>query len=94
MFELCVDNIGMGISRTISISNTRKITASKKNRMENGIRAEWIGSNPHSNGDAFSRLVFDRFDKIHAIINTRGGMIVAVKVAIRTMYIDIGRINP
>ena len=30
---------GIGISRTISISNTIKIMASRKNRIENGIRA-------------------------------------------------------
>jgi len=47
--------IGIGIRRTISISNTIKITANKKNRVENGIRAEFIGSKPHSNGDVFSR---------------------------------------
>lgn len=32
-----------------------KITASRKNRRENGIRALRLGSNPHSNGDDFSR---------------------------------------
>jgi hypothetical protein len=39
---------GIGISRAISTSKIRKITASKKNRKENGVRAEWLGSNPHS----------------------------------------------
>lgn len=46
---------GIGIRRTISISNTIKMIASKKNRIENGIRALWFGSNPHSNGESFSR---------------------------------------
>lgn len=46
---------GRGRRRTISISNTRKITANRKNRRENGIRAEFRGSNPHSNGESFSR---------------------------------------
>jgi len=32
-------SIGVGISRTISISNTIKIIARRKNRIENGIRA-------------------------------------------------------
>jgi hypothetical protein len=32
--------IGVGIRRTISISNTRKIIAKRKNRIENGIRAK------------------------------------------------------
>jgi hypothetical protein len=36
--------IGIGISKTISISNIIKITANRKNRVENGIRAVLIGS--------------------------------------------------
>lgn len=40
--------IGIGISKAISISKTRKITVNRKNREEKGIRAEEIGSNPHS----------------------------------------------
>ena len=31
--------IGVGIRRTISMSNTRKMMAKRKNRIENGIRA-------------------------------------------------------
>lgn len=48
--------IGMGIKRTISISKTIKITARRKKRIENGVRADRVGSKPHSNGDIFSRL--------------------------------------
>jgi hypothetical protein len=33
-----------------------KITTIKKNRDENGSRAEFFGSNPHSNGDLFLGL--------------------------------------
>jgi hypothetical protein len=54
LFEEAI-SIGVGISKTISISNTMKIIARRKNRIENGIRALWFGSNPHSNGDDFSR---------------------------------------
>ena len=36
---LIVDKIGRGTSRTISMSKTMKIIASKKNRIENGTRA-------------------------------------------------------
>ena len=46
---------GRGSNRAISISKTKKITASKKNRREKGNRAELLGSNPHSKGDLFSR---------------------------------------
>jgi hypothetical protein len=52
--------MGIGISSTISMSNTMKMIANRKNRVENGIRAEFIGSNPHSNGEIFSRSEFDR----------------------------------
>lgn len=48
------------------MSNTMKITASKKNRNENGIRALWLGSNPHSKGDDFSRSKFVRIISIWA----------------------------
>jgi len=44
-----------GSSKVISTSKIRKITAIKKNCNENGIRAEDLGSNPHSKGDLFSR---------------------------------------
>jgi len=39
---------GRGISSAISTSKIRKITASRKKRRENGVRAVWFGSNPHS----------------------------------------------
>lgn len=69
--------IGIGINRTISMSNTIKIIASRKNRMENGIRALWLGSNPHSNGDDFSRFEVERIEVIQAIKNTINGRIIA-----------------
>ena len=58
----------MGRRRVISTSKIKKITAIRKNRNENGIRAVDVGSNPHSNGDAFSRSITVFFDKIDAII--------------------------
>lgn len=45
----------IGSSSVISTSNTRKITAIRKKCMEKGRRALFFGSNPHSNGDLFSR---------------------------------------
>lgn len=46
------------------------MTANKKNRVENGARAVLIGSNPHSNGDVFSRSFDDRIDiKVADIIS-------------------------
>lgn len=62
--------MGRGIRRTISMSNTIKIRASRKNRRENGIRAVFFGSNPHSNGDDFSRSLNEREARIQAAVNT------------------------
>ena len=39
---------GKGIKSAISTSKIKKITASRKNRSEKGVRAVWLGSNPHS----------------------------------------------
>lgn len=66
--------IGAGMSRTISISNTKKITASKKNRREKGIRALALGSNPHSKGEDFSRSSDDRNEINKAMDNTKVGI--------------------
>lgn len=52
----------MGINKAISISKTKKMTARRKNRIEKGIRAVFLGSNPHSKGDIFSRLVYMRIE--------------------------------
>lgn len=54
--------IGIGNNSAISTSKIIKITAIKKNRDEKGSRAEFLGSNPHSNGDLFSRSSFIFFD--------------------------------
>ena len=44
----------IGIIRAISISNTKKITDTIKNFIQNDRRVIPEGSNPHSNGEAFS----------------------------------------
>lgn len=74
---ICV-KIGRGINSTISMSNTIKIIARRKNRMENGTRALWLGSNPHSNGEDFSRFEEERIAVIHAIENTINGKTIAM----------------
>jgi len=51
-----------GKSRTISTSKIRKIIAKRKNRKEKGSRADLIGSNPHSNGEFFSRSLSARLE--------------------------------
>lgn len=45
---LACDAHGRGRSRAISRSNSRNVMATRKNFMENGRRADPIGSNPHS----------------------------------------------
>ena len=57
---------GSGITKTISISKIIKIIPSRKNRSENGRRAELLGSKPHSKGDVFSRSLDVRRFKVHA----------------------------
>lgn len=54
----------MGINSVISTSNTRKITVIIKKWREKGIRGEEDGSNPHSNGEDFSRSLKDFFEII------------------------------
>jgi len=49
----------IGKIRATSISNTKKITETIKNFMQNGSRVTPLGSNPHSNGDAFSLSTID-----------------------------------
>lgn len=70
---------GIGRRRTISMSNTKKMTAKRKNRSEKGIRAEFLGSNPHSNGESFSRSWLDRAARIQARVGIREAIKVAVK---------------
>jgi hypothetical protein len=80
---------GIGINKTISISNTIKIIASKKNRIENGTRALWFGSNPHSKGDSFSREdEVVRILKIHANTYTKTGSNMATAEEIRRFVIN------
>ena len=53
-----VEENRLGTECKIKVSSTskiKKITAIRKNCVENGSRAELIGSKPHSNGEGFSR---------------------------------------
>lgn len=46
----------------ISTSKIRKIIVIIKNRREKGKREEFLGSNPHSKGEFFSRSINDFFE--------------------------------
>ena len=50
-----------GNIKTSSTSKTRKIRLIKKNRIEKGNRALYLGVKPHSNGLIFSRLIYSFF---------------------------------
>jgi hypothetical protein len=56
----------IGKIKAISTSKIKKIIVIKKNRIEKGIREEFIGSKPHSKGDVFSRSFNDFFDNSDA----------------------------
>jgi len=70
------------------MSKTKKITASKKNRREKGMRAEFLGSNPHSKGESFSRSWSDREARVQATAGIRRARIVAIVMAkiVRSMW--------
>ena len=70
---------------TISISNTRKMTANRKNRVEKGRRALSFGSKPHSKGVDFSRSLSLRELRIKASAIIR----IAIRVANRIESVGI-----
>lgn len=83
-----------GIRRVISISKIKKMSLIIKNWTLKGIRLEDIGSNPHSNGEDFSRfwnIFFEiiKFNKINKIginilnIDNRISEIIYIKIYIK-----------
>lgn len=58
----------IGIIITNSTSKIKKITAIIKKCLENGIRDDSNGLNPHSNGDIFSRSIIDLYEIKYKII--------------------------
>jgi hypothetical protein len=78
--------IVIGSSNAISTSKIRNITAIRKNRSENGSRADLFGSNPHSNGELFSRSSIFFLDRMDVIIMMT---IVSVSVAVDTSVVMI-----
>jgi hypothetical protein len=79
--------IVIGSNSAISTSKIKKITAIKKNRSENGNRAELLGSNPHSNGELFSRssIIFFEIREVMIImivVSVRASVAIKVVVTI------------
>lgn len=80
-----VNEIGKIIE--ISMSKIKNIIAIKKKCVENGLRAEFIEENPHSNGVFFSRLIFDFFDRIVVNKNIILIIIIIMKIVVRILII-------
>lgn len=78
----------------ISISKIKNKTLMIKKWIENGIRENDIGLNPHSNGDIFCLSVIDFFFSIIIIVDTVIVNIVVVMVNISTILIIHFRFNP
>ena len=84
----------IGKINAISTSKIKKIIVIKKNFKEKGIREEDIGSNPHSNGDLFSRSEYLFLDKIVAsIITTIDNKIIINDIKVIEKIIYIIKIN-
>jgi hypothetical protein len=81
--------IGMSSNSAISTSKIMKITVIKKNRDENGSRAEFFGSNPHSNGDLFSRssLIFFDINVASIIMIDDNTMVIVAAIVIIIIYL-------
>lgn len=77
----------IGRISAISTSKIKKMIAIRKNRIEKGRRDEFIGLNPHSNGESFSRSeifffpkIVDRAITINAIIKITQAIINKFKI--------------
>lgn len=82
---------GRGSSRAISKSNSRKRIATRKNRIENGRRADPSGSNPHSYGDNFSESGFvcasQKFSVVRMILRIREEVIMNRIIFITLLWV-------
>jgi len=88
---LVVDMVtGIGNNSTISTPKIMKITAIKKSRDEKSSRAEFFGSNPHSNGDLSSRssLIFFEINVANNIMADDNRIVtIAVVIIIIIIYL-------
>lgn len=75
----------IGINKAISTSKIKKITAIKKNWILKGSRAEFMGSNPHSNGEFFSRSMKDFLDRILANNITMMDRAIIIKLIVKVI---------
>ena len=69
-----------GIRIVISMSKIRKIRLIIKKWILKGMWLDAIGSNPHSNGEAFSREVWSFLEMIKLISNKTKARVKAVRI--------------
>lgn len=82
-----------GRRRAISTSKIKKIIAIRKNCTLKGMRAELIGSNPHSNGEFFSRSVNVFLDSILAASIVRKAIEIAMAEVVKIIAITYTKRN-
>lgn len=78
---------GRGKRIAISTSKIKNTIVIIKNRKENGIRVEENGSNPHSNGEVFSRSVKVFFLITEAIAITMVARAIVTEIKMKSMEI-------
>ena len=79
--------MGIGNSRAISTSKTKKTSTIRKNFRENLRRAETNSSNPHSNALNLTVVVSDTLEIIRPIINNTKGINPLIKIKARPIRI-------
>jgi hypothetical protein len=93
--EIILENLKIiiiGRIRAISTSKIKKIIVIRKNRIENGIREEFIGSNPHSKGEHFSRSFVVFLEREEAKSITIDAMSITIKDIIDKLKITYTKI--
>lgn len=82
---------GSGSRRAISRSNSRNRIATRKNRIENGSRADPRGSKPHSYGDNFSGSGFicasQKFNAVRMMLRINDVMIMKRIIFITLLWV-------
>lgn len=73
----------MGKIKIISISKIKNIKDVKKNWIEKGRRDDEIWSNPHSNGDIFSRFFIYIFINKLLMITIINGIKIIIEIIIK-----------
>lgn len=86
------DAHGRGRRRAISRSKRRNVMATRKNFIENGRRADPMGSNPHSYGLVFSEYAFS-WGSQNAISTSREARVTFVN-SVSIIFITLFRSLP